>query len=124
MIDVINAIEDLQKYLLASIEIGQNMQDWDDLVVTDDKLNDTSISQALDPVYKNVLRKQNPFEIVFKDISKFDGQNYILRNLLGQIKSVKLTDVDIKKFLKKAPLNKDIEIINRLQKVNTPKYKY
>ena len=96
MIDVINAIEDLQKYLLASIEIGQNMQDWDDLVVTDDKLNDTSISQALDPVYKNVLRKQNPFEIVFKDISKFDGQNYILRNLLGQIKSVKLTDVDIK----------------------------
>ena len=34
----------------------------------------------LHPLYKNVQRKQNPFKIVLKNISKFDGQNFILRN--------------------------------------------
>ena len=50
----------------------------------------------LDPVCKNVLRKQNPFETVFKDIFKFDVQNAIIGSLLSEIESGKLTDESVK----------------------------
>ena len=48
------------------------------MVVTDDKLNDTTVCRASDPVYKNIFWIQNPFEIAFNDISKFDLQNPIV----------------------------------------------
>ena len=55
------------------------------------------------------MRRQNPFEIVFKDISKFDAQNSFIGNLLSEIESGELTEPDIKKFLRKPPSVKDIE---------------
>ena len=56
------------------------------------------IRQALDHLYKNVLRGQNSQEIINKDKSEFDGKNIITGNLL-----VKLTDGSVKKSLNNVP---------------------
>ena len=48
------------------------MQDDISLYVTRDKLNNASFKQKLDPIEKNIFQRQNPLEIVFKDISTFD----------------------------------------------------
>ena len=96
----INYRQDLQKFLLASSGIAENIQEEINLVVTDDKLNDAAVRRALDPVYKKVLGKQSPFKVVFKDISKFDTQNPITGNLVTEIESGKLTDTSIQNFFK------------------------
>lgn len=64
----------LKPYLLASGELGKSIQDYIYMVVTEVRLNDAQVRQMLDPVCKNVLRKQNLLEIVFKDIFKFNAQ--------------------------------------------------
>ena len=46
-----------------------------DMYVTNDKLINASVRCGLDPFYKNVLQRKNPYDSVFKGISKFDGQN-------------------------------------------------
>ena len=38
----------------------------EDLSVTDGKLNNAKVRQKLNLVYKNILQRQNPFEIVLK----------------------------------------------------------
>ena len=83
------------------------------------RLNGVRVRQMIDPVYKNVLRKQNPFEIVFKDISKFDAQNSIIKSLLSEIESGKLTDESVKKFLNKAPNLTDIELNQKLKNLKS-----
>ena len=78
--------------------------------VKDSILNDNRVRNQLDPLHKNVLRRQNPYEILFKDISKFDGQNSINGSLLAEIESGKLIDEAVQKFIDGAPSTKDLEI--------------
>ena len=87
-INTIKNRKELQSYLLASREAVQSIQDDVDIIVTNGKLKEARVRHLLDSIYKNVMRKQNPFEIVFKDISKFDVQNPI--NLLNKTESDKL----------------------------------
>ena len=101
-----------REYLLASGEIGKHMQEEIDLLVTDGKLNIASVRQKLDSLYKSILLRQNPFELVFKDVSTFDGQNPLIENLLSEIEIRKQTEDSIDKVTKKAPSFKDIEIKN------------
>ena len=89
----------MQKYLLASGEIGEHLQEEIDLQVTDGRLSDGQVRNQLDPLYKNVLRRQNLYDIAFKDISKLDGQNLIIGSLLAEIESGKLTDEVVPNFL-------------------------
>lgn len=56
----------------------------------------------LDAVHNNLMYKQNPFEVVFKYISIFDAQTSIPCSLLSEIKSGKITDNSVEKFLNKA----------------------
>ena len=79
------------------------------MIVKDDRFNGVCMRDMLNPVDKNVMRKQNPFEIVFKDISKFDTQNPITCTLLSKVESGKLADESVEKLLNKAPNIKDIE---------------
>ena len=44
-------------------------------IVSKDKINSASFRQKLDPISKNILRRQNPLELVFDDISTFDAKN-------------------------------------------------
>ena len=85
--------------------------------VTKDRLNNASFRQKLDPISKNILRRQNPLELVFQDISTFDAENPIVGSLLREL-DVGKKDVAsdlIKKTL--GPPRLDFTIQNRLNKL-------
>ena len=87
--------EDVQKYLLATSDLANSMQTDINYYVTRDRINDaSSFRQKLDPISKNILRRQNPLELVFEDVSTFDAENPIVGSLLREIdikkKTVKL----------------------------------
>ena len=77
-----NPKEDVQKYLLATSDFAKSMQTDINLYVTRDRI---SFRQKLDPISKNILRRQNPLELVFKDISTFDAENPIVGSLLRKV---------------------------------------
>ena len=85
--------------------------------MTKDRLNNVSFRQKLDPISKNILRRQNPLELVFQDISTFDAENPIVGSLLREL-DVGKKDVAsdlIKKTL--GPPRLDFTIQNRLNKL-------
>ena len=53
--------------------------------VTKDRINNASFQQKLDRISKNILRRQNPLELVFEDISTFDAENPIVGSLLREL---------------------------------------
>ena len=53
--------------------------------MTRENINNASIRQKFDPISKNILRRQNPLELVSVDISTFDAQNRIVGSLLRQL---------------------------------------
>ena len=73
--------------------------------------NNASFRQKLNPIAKNIFKRQNPLELVLQDISTFDAQNPIIGSLLRE-NDVGKKDID-SKFLKKAPNIKDVETKSR-----------
>ena len=73
--------EDVQKYLLATSDFAKSIQTDINHYVTRDRINDASFRQKLDLISKNILRRQNPLELVFEDISTFDAENPIVGSL-------------------------------------------
>ena len=107
----------MQKYILATSDYAKSIQTDINHYVTRDRINDASFRQKLDPISKNILRRQNPLELVFEDISTFDAENPILGSLLREIDlNKKQTDSDFIKSLPSHP-GKDIEIRKRLDKL-------
>ena len=84
--------EDVQKYILAASDFAKSIQTDINHYVTRDRINDASFRQKLDPISKNILRRLNPLELVFEDISTFDTENPIVGNLLRGIDLKKKTD--------------------------------
>ena len=78
-------LEDVQKYLLATSDFAKGMQDGINLYVMRDKINNASFRQKLDPISKNIFRRQNPLKLVFQDISTFDAQNPVVGSLLREL---------------------------------------
>ena len=76
---------DIQKYILATSDFPKSMQTDINHYVTRDRINDVSFRQKLDPISNNILRRQNPLELVFEDISTFDAENPIVGSLLREI---------------------------------------
>ena len=74
--------EDVQKYLLATSDFTKSMQTDINHYVTKDRINDASFRQKLVPISKNILRRQNPLELVFEDIPTFDAENPIVVSLV------------------------------------------
>ena len=60
--------EDVQKYILATSDFAKGMQTDTNHYVTNDRPNNASFRQKLDSIGKNILRRQNPLELVFEDI--------------------------------------------------------
>ena len=77
--------DDIQKYLLATTDFAKGMQNDINHYVTHERLNNASFRQKLDPISKNIFGRQNPLELVFQDISKFDAQNQIVGSLLKEL---------------------------------------
>ena len=88
------------------------MQENINMHVTRGRLNNASFRQKFDPIAKKIFRRQNPLELVFKDISTFDAQNSIVGSLL---KELDIGKKDIASTLIKNVTNSvDIEIQSRL----------
>ena len=81
--------EDVQKYILPTSDFAKSIQTDINHYVTRDRINDESSRQKLDPISKNILRRQNPLELVFEDISTFDAENPIVGSLLREIDTKK-----------------------------------
>ena len=58
-------------------DFAKGMQTDINNYATRDRTNNASFSQKLDPIKKNILRRQNPLELVFEDISTFSAENLI-----------------------------------------------
>ena len=83
--------EDVQKYILATSDFAKSIQTDINHYVTRDRINNASFRQRLDPISKNILRRQNPLELVFEDVSTFDPENPIVGSLLREINIKKKT---------------------------------
>ena len=75
--------EDVQKYLLATSDFAKSIQTDINHYVTRDRINNASFRQKYS-ISKNTLRRQNPLELVFKDISTLDAENPIVGSLLRE----------------------------------------
>ena len=109
--------EDVQKYILATSNFAKSIQTDINHYLTRDMINDASFRQKLDPISKNILRRQNPLELVFEDVSTFDAENPIVGSLLREIElNKKQTDSDFIKSLPSQP-GKEFEIKKRLDRL-------
>ena len=115
----IKASENVKNYLLASREHGngKHMQDDIDMYITKDRLREASFCRKLDPMFKNLLHRKNPLELVFQDISTFDGGNPIIGNLVKEIEIGKKDTAN--ELVKKAPNLLDIELHSKLHDLRT-----
>ena len=77
--------EDIQKYNFATSNLLKGIQTDINNYLTRDRINNASFRQKLDPIKKNVLRRQNPLELVFEDMSTFDAKNAIVGSLLREL---------------------------------------
>ena len=66
--------------------------------------------QRLDPISKNILRRQNPLELVFEDISTFDAENPIAGSLLREIDIKKPSQIVILLNRCQAILEKNLKL--------------
>lgn len=55
------------------------------IIVTRDRTGDASFRQRLDPINKNIIRRQNPLELVFEDVSTVDAENPIAGSLIREL---------------------------------------
>ena len=109
--------DDVQKNLLATSDFAKGMQTDINHYMTRDKINNASFRQKLDPINKNILRRQNSLELVFEDISTFDAENLIAGSLFREL-DVGKKDV-ASDLIKKVPgpPGLDFVIQNRLSKL-------
>ena len=103
--------ENVQKYLLVTSDFAKGMQDNINLYLTFDRLSNASFRQNLDPMSKNIFRRQNSLELVFQDISTFDAQNPVVGSLLREL-DIRKKDI-ASDLVKKAPKP---GLINDIQK--------
>ena len=50
-----------------------------------DRINNTSSRQKLDPINKNIIRRENPVELFIEVISTFDAENTIVSSLIKNL---------------------------------------
>ena len=109
--------EDVQKYILATSDFSKGIQNEINHYVTKDRINDASYRQKLDPISKNIFRRQNPLELVLEDVSTFDAENPIIGSLVRELDLKKKgTNSDFIKSLPSQP-GKEFEIKKRLDRL-------
>ena len=97
--------EDVQKYILATSDFTKSIQ--------------TDINHYVTryPISNNILRRQNPLELVFEDISTFGAENPIVGSLLREIDiKKKQSDSDFIKTLPSQP-GKEFESRKRFDRL-------
>ena len=109
--------EDVQKYLFSTSDFAKSIQTDINHYVIRDRIKDASFRQKLAPISKNILRTQNPLELVFEDLSTFDAENPIVGSLLREIGiRKKQSDSDFIKSLPSHP-GKEFEIQKKFDRL-------
>ena len=90
--------------------------------MTLDRINNASFRLKLDPISKNILRRQNPLELVSEGISTFDAENPIVGSLLRELNvNRKGLASDLLKGAPETP-RKNLEIQKRLDSLKGADY--
>ena len=117
--DLLKNREDLQKYLLATEDLNNTIEESLQLAVTHGKLNDETavrhVSERDDPKY--FRKNDNPLDVVYTEQAKFDVQNPIIGSLLKQINKGKNTYEGIKKTLDQAPDPRTLDLQERFNEI-------
>ena len=99
----------------ATSDYGQEIQSDIELHITRGKHNEANFRRKLDSIEKNDWRKENPLELLFKDVSNFDAQDPVIGYLLREI-DVGKKDA-LSNFLKKAPNVNDVVLKHRFERL-------
>ena len=100
--NTLNSRADLQKYLLATSDFDQNIQENINAVVTDKKFNDALVRPLLDEKNKGVFDSSAPLSITFKDAKWFDVQNPITGNIISQVNANQIGAKGVKELFARA----------------------
>lgn len=79
----------MQKFLLATSDFGKNIREDVSTVITEGKIKNAIVHQALDLTCKNIFDIPNPLEVTFKGIKNFVTQNLVIGDLLSQVEASK-----------------------------------
>ena len=90
--------EDLKKWLLATSDYGNEIQqDLNAIVGFDEKFNNAIVRHSLDPKDEAIFRNPNPINVTFHDMKKVDLVNPVTGKLAAQVRASKLTDYELTK---------------------------
>ena len=73
------------EYLFTTSVFGNKVQGEIDLYVTNNRLNEASFRRKLDPISKNIMKNQNPIELLFKDVKHFDAQKPVIGSFIREV---------------------------------------
>ena len=100
--------EDLKKWLLATSDYGNEIQqDLNVIVGYDEKFNNAIVRHSLNQKDEAIFRNPNPINVTFHDMKKFDLVNAVIGKLTAQVRAGKLTDYELtKKILEQCEIEK------------------
>ena len=109
--DLLNLLrnrEDLQKWLIATSDYGNEIQeDLNAIVGYDEKFNNAIARHSLNLKDEAIFCNPNPINVTFHDMRKFDLVNPVIGKLAIQVRASKSTDYQLtKKILKHGKIDK------------------
>ena len=108
LLNLLRNREDLKKWLLATSNYGNEIQeDLTALVGYDEKFNNAIVRHSLDLKDEAIFRNPNQINVTFHDMKKFDLVNPVIGKLATQVRASKLTDYELpKKILNQGEIYK------------------
>ena len=100
--------EDLKKWLLATSDYGNEIQDdLNAIVGYDEKFDNAIVRHSLYLKDEAIFRNSNPINVTFYDMKKFDLVNPVIGKLASQVRTSKFTDYELtKKLLEQGEIDK------------------
>ena len=108
LLNLLRSKEDLKKWLLATSDYGNKIQeDLNAIVGYDEKFNNAIVRHSLDLKDEAIFCNPNPINATFHDMKKFDLVNPVIGKLASQVRTTKFTDYELtKKLLEKGEIDK------------------
>ena len=100
LLNLLRNREDLKKWLLATSDYGNEIQDdLNAIVGYDEKFHNAIVRHSLYLKDEAIFRNSNPINVTFHDMKKFDLVNPVIGKLASQYRASKLTDYELTKKL-------------------------
>ena len=100
LINLIKNRDDLKRWLLATSDYGNEIQENLNAVVGHgEKFTNSIVRHALDLKDDPIFHNPNPINVMFYDMKKFDQVNPVIGKLAAQVKASKLTEQELNQKL-------------------------